>query len=347
MMRCMDCCAVRFVIAGAVLLLGVQGAAGQVTDAVAAAVEGEAWVQPRTAWGDPDLQGIWNNTAWNATPLEFQTAEDIAETEAARRARPRLPGAASVGYDGDIWGEGARANRSTPPIDLTHLIVDPANGKLPPLTPDARQRWDARREARRGLSQDEPRPGAWVEDVTVWMRCISRGLPDAMFPRLYNNVYHILQIPGYVVIVYEMIHDARIIPLDGGSHLPANMRQWLGDSRGRWEGDTLVVETKNFVGYEFSLIPHGGGGGGTYRGASRTLNLTERFTRVSDEFIDYRFTVDDPGLYTAPWTGAVPLTTIDSPEGILEYACHEGNYAIVTALGGALARDAARQESAP
>ena len=346
-MCCRSLRAVRFAVAGAVLLMGAHGAAAQVTDAVAAAVGDEAWVHPRTAWGDPDLQGIWNNTAWNATPLEFQTAEDIAETERARRARPRLPGAASVGYDGDIWGEGARANRSTPPIDLTHLIVDPANGKLPPLTADAQQRWDARREARRGLSQDEPRPGAWVEDVTVWMRCISRGLPDAMFPRLYNNVYHILQTPGYVVIVYEMIHDARIIPIDGRPPLPTSMRQWLGDSRGRWEGDTLVVETKNFVGYEFSLIPHGGGGSGTYRGAGRALNLTERFTRVSDEFIDYRFTVNDPNLYTAPWTGAVPLTTIESPEGILEYACHEGNYAIVTALGGALARDAAQQESAP
>ena len=335
--------AARFVIAAAVLLLGVQAAAAQaqVTDAVAAAVEDEAWVHPRTPWGDPDLQGIWNNTAWNATPLEFQTEEDIAETERRRRNRPRLPGAASVGYDGDIWGEGARAGRATPPIDMTHLIVEPASGKLPALTPEAQQRWDARREARRGLSQDEPRPGAWVEDVTVWMRCISRGLPDAMFPRLYNNVYHFLQIPGYVVIVYEMIHDARIIPLGGESHLPAHMRQWLGDSRGRWEGDTLVVETENFVGHEFGLIPHGGGGAGTYRGGSRALKLTERFTRVSDEFIDYRFTVDDPYLYTAPWTGAVPLTTIESPEGILEYACHEGNYAIVTALGGALARDAA------
>ena len=113
-------------------------------------------------------------------------------------------------------------------------------------------------------------------------------------------------------------------------------------SRGRWEGDTLVVETENFVGQEFGLLPHGGGGAGTYRGAGRALKLTERFTRVSDEFIDYRFTVDDPSLYTAPWTGAIPLTTIGSPEGILEYACHEGNYAIVNALGVALARDAAR-----
>ena len=338
-MSCRHRCAVRVVVAGVVLLLGVHGATGQVTDAVGAAVKDETWEQPRTPWGDPDLQGIWNNTPWNATPLELQTEEDIAETERRRRNRPRLPGAASLTYDWDVWGEGARAG-ATPPIDVTHFIVEPVNGKLPPLTPDAQQRWDAWQEARRGLSLDEPRPGAWVEDVTVWMRCISRGLPDAMFPRIANNVYHFLQVPGYVVIVYEMIHEARIIPVDGRSHLPPHMRQWLGDSVGRWEGDTLVVETTNFVGNEFSLIPHGGGGSGTYRGASSALNLTERFTRVSDEFIEYRFTVDDPDLYTEPWTGAIPLTTIGSPGGILEYACHEGNYAMVNALGVALARDA-------
>ena len=342
-MSCRRLCVVRLLFASAVLLPGAHGAAGQVTEAVAAAVAGQAWEHPRTPWGDPDLQGIWNNTAWNGTPLEHQTEEDVAETERRRRNRPDAPGIQDLAYNFDVWGEGVRANRSTPPIDLTHLIIDPADGKLPALTPDAQRRLDLRREARRGLSPDEPRPGRWVDDVTVWMRCISRGLPDAMFPRLYNNVYHFLQIPGYVVIVYEMIHDARIIPLDGGEHLPEHMRQWLGDSRGRWDGDTLVVETKNFVGNEFSLLPHGGGGAGTYHGASRTLNLTERFTRVSDEFIDYQFTVDDPGLYTTPWTGAVPLTTIESPGGILEYACHEGNYAIVTVLRGALARDAALQ----
>ena len=142
--------AVRFLIAGTVLLLGVHGAGGQVTDAVAVAVKDKAWDQLRTAWGDPDLQGIWNNTAWNATPLEYQTEEDIAETERRRRDRPKLPGAAGLAYDGDIWGEGARAGRATPPIDVTHLIIEPAGGKLPPLTTDAQQRWTARQEARRG-----------------------------------------------------------------------------------------------------------------------------------------------------------------------------------------------------
>ena len=338
---------VRFLATGAVLLLGVGAAVGQTTSAVAAATAGEAWSQRRTPWGDPDLQGIWNNTAWNAVPLERQTEDDLRERERRREAsRSALSGARGLAYDTNVWGEGVRAGRTTPPIELTHILIDPADGKLPPLTPEAQQRWDAREEARRGLTQDEPRPGAWVEDMTVWMRCISRGLPDAMFPRLYNNNYHILQVPGYVVILYEMIHDARVIPLDGRPHLPQDVGQWMGDSRGYWEGNTLVVETTNFVGNEFSLIPHGGGGSGSYRGASGALHLTERFTRVSDEFIDYQFTVDDPKLYTRPWTGAVPLTTIESPEGILGYACHEGNYSIVGALRGALARDAAPESKA-
>ena len=332
---------VRVLLAtGTVLLLGVGAAAAQTVSAVALATEAEGWTHPRTPWGDPDLQGIWNNTAWNAVPLERQTEEDRAERARQREVRSRaLPGARGLAYDTNIWGEGVRAGWASSPIEVTHILMDPPDGKLPPLTPEAQKKWDVREEAREGLSQDEPRPGAWVEDVTVWMRCISRGLPDAMFPRLYNNNYLILQAAGYVVILYEMIHDARVIPLDGRPHLPQGVRQWMGDSRGYWEGNTLVVESRSFVGNEFSLIPHGGGGGGTYRGASRELQLTERFTRVADEYIDYQFTVDDPGLYTRPWTGAVPLTTIDSPKGIFEYACHEGNYSLESALSGALARD--------
>lgn len=322
---------------GATLLLGLGPAAAQPTGALEAAVE-EGWNHPRTPWGDPDLQGLWNNTAWNATPLQRQTEEDLREIERRRAAAARARG---LGYDTGIWGEGVRGGRSRPPIEIGHIVVDPPDGRLPPLTPDARARLDARREARRGLSRDEPRPGAWVEDVTVWMRCISRGLPDAMFPRLYNNNYNIMQTPDYVVIYYEMIHNARIIPLDGRPPLPDHLRQWNGDARAHWDGDTLVVETARFVGYEFNLIPHGGGGAGTYSGASRELRLTERFTRISDDFIEYEFTIDDPALYTRPWTGVIPLTTIDSPETILEYACHEGNYSIVGALSGALARDAA------
>ena len=327
----------RNLFVDAALALGVGSATGQPTGPLEAAIE-EGWTQPRTSWGAPDLQGIWNNTAWNAPPLQRQTEEDLREIERRRAAFARS-GARGLGYDIGVWGEGVRGGRSQPPIELSHLVVDPADGRLPPLTPEAQARLNARREARRGLSMDEPRPGAWVEDVTVWMRCISRGLPDAMFPRLYNNNYNIMQTRDYIVIYYEMIHDARIIPLDGRPGLPEDFRQWNGDARAHWDGDTLVIETARFVGQEFNLIPHGGGGAGTYSGASKELRLTERFTRLSDDFIEYEFTIDDPGLYTRPWTGVIPLTTIESPDSIIEYACHEGNYSIVGALSGALARD--------
>ncbi len=332
----------RTLLVIAALIAGVGAATAQPTGPLEAAVD-EGWNQPQTSWGDPDLQGIWNNTAWNATPLQRQTQEELDEIERRRAARARS-GNRGLGYDIGVWGEGVRGGRSRPPIELSHIVVDPSDGRIPALTPDAQARLDARREARRGLSMDEPRPGAWVEDVTVWMRCISRGLPDAMFPRLYNNNYNIMQTPDHVVIYYEMIHDARIIPLDGRPGLPDDIRQWNGDARAHWDDDTLVVETTGFVGQEFNLIPHGGGASGTYSGASGELRLTERFTRLSDDFIEYEFTIDDPSLYTRPWSGVIPLTTIGSPDTIIEYACHEGNYSIVGALSGALARDRAASQ---
>lgn len=319
-------------------LLGAAPAAGQAPVAKSDSSRTGAWTHPRTPWGDPDLQGIWNNTVLNAVPLERQDPAVVSERQ-RRAASAEARRAAGLGYDSHVWGEGARAGRADQQVTLTHLIVDPPDGKLPPLTPEGQKRADARTAARRGLSLDEPRPGGGVEDITLWVRCISRGLPDAIFPRLYNNHYQILQVPGYVVILYEMIHDARIIPVDGRPHLPAAIRQWMGDSRGRWEGNSLVIETTNFIGNEFSLIPHGGGGNGTYLGAGASLRLIERFARLDASNMDYRFTLDDPKLYTRPWTAAIPLTTSGSPSGILEYACHEGNHSIENILSGAFARD--------
>jgi hypothetical protein len=326
----------------AVMWLASVPAADQATTAKPrAAAEGKKWTLPRTSWGDPDLQGMWNNTAANAVPLEAQDEAILRERQRQREARSGA-GVPTTGPP-DHWGEGARAGAAG--VALTHLLVDPPDGKLPPLTPEAQKRWVARSEARQGSGADEPTPGGWVEDLHVWVRCITRGLPDAMFPRLYNNNYQIVQTPEYVAILYEMIHDARIIPLDGRPHLPQNVRQWLGDPRGHWEGDTLVVDTTNFRGYEFNLIPHGGGGYGSYLGAGGTLHLVERFTRIDAETIEYRFTVDDPMLYTRPWTGVIPLTTKGSPEQTLEYACHEGNYGIVNILTAARAKDRAAQEA--
>jgi len=167
--------------------------------------------------------------------------------------------------------------------------------------------------------------------MSTWDRCITRGIPGAMFPAGYNNAYEIVQLPGLVIIHYEMIHNVRVIPLDGRPHLPANIRQWDGDPRGHWEGNTLVVETTNYHdkirANSFNCCP----------GAGEHLQVVERFTRVADEAIDYRYTVDDPATYTRPWTASVPMTKIQGP--LFEYACHEGNYAMVDMLSGARARE--------
>ena len=296
---------------------------------------------PRTPWGDPDLQGIWNNTEMIGVPLEAQDEQALRERQNSARASGEIVIAPPDHWLDGARTEGARVRKS--------LIVDPPDGRLPPLTPEAQMRWEAKARARQGVGTDEPRPGYWVDDLHLWVRCITRGLPDAIFPRAYNNNYQIVQTPEYLVILYEMIHDARIIPLDGRPHLPDNVRQLMGDSRGRWEGATLVVETTNFSSMtESNLIPNGGGGwgSGTYRGAGETLHRVERFTRVAADRIEYRATLNDPKLYTRPWTVAFPLTTRDSPDRILEYACHEGNYGVKHILLAAVARDKAAEQAA-
>jgi hypothetical protein len=180
--------------------------------------------------------------------------------------------------------------------------------------------------------------------MSVWDRCITRGVPGSMFPAGYNNAYQILQVPGYVVILYEMIHDARIIPLDGRPHLPSGIRLWMGDSRGRWEGDTLVVETANFLDRGWIATSSAAG---RMKGVptSDALHVVERFTRVDAETIEYEVTIEDPNVYTRPWTVAMPLTR-DPGYQIFEYACHEGNRAVENVLGGARAQEKAAEESA-
>jgi hypothetical protein len=201
-------------------------------------------------------------------------------------------------------------------------VIDPSDGRVPPLT-DAAQRRAA--EARQGRG-----PADSPEDRSAFERCISRGLPGAMLPGFYNHNYQIIQTRDYVVINVEMIHDARIIPLTTRNGAPAAIRNWLGSSRGRWEGDTLVVETTNFNDKirEQSLIAYSSG---------ENLRLTERFTRTGSGSIDYEFTVEDPAFYTRTWTAAVPMVQIDGP--IFEYACHEGNYAMGGILRGARAEE--------
>ena len=304
--------------------LGVLGAAAA-----------EAQQETRTAWGDPDLQGVF--TFSTITPLQrpddvagraVLTAEEAAsfEAETARQRVDRPPRAGDTGTYNRFWvdyGTQVVGDRAT------SLITDPPDGKLPPLTAAAQARTDAQRAA-------AGQPPAGHEDLSITDRCImgfNSGPP--FVPSAYNNTVQILQTPDHVVILNEMIHDARIVPLDGRPHVGARLRQWMGNARGRWEGDTLVVETTNF---SSSRDMTRGVNIWRYtnpRGAVATERVVERFTRAGDGTLRYEFTVDDPGTWTRPWTATFPLVGIDGE--VFEYACHEGNYSAANILAGARA----------
>ncbi len=285
---------------------------------------------PRTPWGDPDLQGLWTNAT--VTPFErpanlsgkaVLTQEEAAEferqTNQARDADNRGGGTeADLGraYNQFWYDRGTKVVGTR----RTSLVTDPPDGRVPALTPAAQSRAEARANARRRSPADGPEDRSLVERCILWP---TAGPP--MVPAGYNNNYQILQAPGYVAILIEMIHDVRIIPLDGRPHAPQGIRQWMGDSRGRWDGSTLVVTTTNFTDKT------------TYRGSSANLKIVERFTRVDRDTLDYQFTIDDPESFTRSWTAAVPMTKTDGP--IFEYACHEGNYGMTNLLKGARAED--------
>ena len=296
---------------------------------------------PRTAWGAPDLQGVWDFRT--LTPFErpadlenkdVYTAEEVAEFEARRNAEiagrdDRVP-ADIVGNYNQFWFDAGATAVAT---NRTSLVIDPPNGRLPPLTDAAEKRLMARRQARAGVTRHEPTPGGWVEDLGSGMfavRCIlgfNSGPP--MTPAGYNQNVQVFQTEDHVVLHNEMVHSARIVPLDGRGHLDAGIRQWMGDSRGYWDGDTLVVETANFL-RETSFR----------NGLSdANLHLTERFTRVSPTTLMYEVTVDDPTAWIQPWTYQIPMQKSDQP--LYEYACHEGNYGLYNILAGAREREAA------
>jgi hypothetical protein len=217
------------------------------------------------------------------------------------------------------------------------LIIDPPDGRIPALAPEAKKRQAEVAEARRGVEADVPRPGAWVEDVPISVRCIvgfNSGPP--MYPAAYNNNAQIFQTRDYVAIYNEMGPSSRIVPLDGRPHLPSHMRQWLGDSRGRWEGETLVVETTNFL--RETAFGRYAGSVGRLGGSGPNIHLIERFTRVDPDTLLYQVTVTDPTTWVRPWTYAIPMRK--STEAIYEYACHEGNYGLENILKGAALRDA-------
>jgi hypothetical protein len=293
----------------------------------------QPWTPSHTAWGDPDLQGIWDNHS--ITPLErpaqfagreFLTPQEVAELEKKARdentdeARFENPERDVEAAYNDFWWDRATSVVKT---HRTSLIVDPPDGRLPPLIPAARDRQgetELQRRPLRATGGFEAGRGAdsWF-DRSLWERCITQGLPR-ISSVAYNSNIQIVQSPGQVVILYEMIHEARIIPVDGSPHLDARVRLWLGDSRGHWEGNTLVVDTTNFTDKT------------NFRGSASGLQMIERFTRLDPETLNYEVTFDDPSTWTKPWKVAIPWRT--SRGKIYEYACHEGNYGMIGILGG-------------
>ena len=316
---------------------------------VPASAQTQGAAAPRTPWGQPDLQGVWDfrtitpmQRPDNLAGTEFLTEEEAANLEQAAVDRDtRLAGRAAqrttAGGSVDRGTGGAPGSYNNFWLDRgtrivgtrrTSLIVDPPDGRIPPLTSEGQRRADDRREYLRAHPAD-----SWV-DVNSAVRCIvgfNAGPP--MEPRAYNNHMQLFQTPDHVVILNEMIHDARIIPLGTRSGFPEGVLQWMGDSRGRWEGNTLVVDTTNF--YDKNSFTN-------RYGATSHMRLVERFTRVDADTLLYEFTVEDPGTWTRPWTVEVPMAS--SEDKLWEFACHEGNYGMDGILAGRRAeeRQAAR-----
>ena len=305
---------------------------------------------PRTPWGQPDIQGIWDFRT--ITPLErptaladkeFLTTEEAANLEQEtvdrnerllQRDARRTEATASVdlgedgapGFYNNFWLDGG-----TTSTGRTSLVIDPPNGRIPPLTAEAQQAV----EARRAYLRDHP-ADSWLDRNTSDRCIVGFNAGPPITPLGYNQNVQVFQTPDRVVLVTEMVHTPRVVPLDGRPALNSDIRQWSGDSRGHWEGDTLVVETANFKD-ERRWIPLGTAPAGT--GSSANMTLVERFTRVDVDTLEYTFTVTDPEIWTSPWTASQPMRRTDIP--MFEYACHEGNYSMEGILAGARAEEKA------
>ncbi len=347
------------IVFAAALPLGAQTPAALKPSAGAT---GKSWSSPKTPWGDPDLQGTWTSDDTWGVPMErpvsygdrlYLTEDELkAREQAVERSKERIehpsdenhspakrqldaaakgetaaPAAGAFGRGVDAapvpgqFGEYARRASKQ-----TSQIVDPPNGRMPELTAEGKAKQAAAR-ALRGKT-----PETWT-DWSIYDRCITRGVAGSIIPVIYGNGLEIVQTPGYVAIRYEMVHDTRIIPTDGRAHLPPSVRSYMGDPVGHWEGNTLVVETTNFND-KMGVGPNGGG-----IADSEDTKLTERFTRVADNTINYELTVDDPKIYTAKWKIAFPITHEPGYQ-LFEYACHEGNMAMRNMITGTLAEEA-------
>ncbi len=300
----------------------------------------KAWTPPRTPWGDPDLQGIWNDAT--STPLQRPgkyAGKDVLTDEEAPGFeeelkhdlnRDRRDGGNAVDVNrayNEHWMDAKRLKATAD--KRTSLIVDPSDGRIPPLvnvSPEVQQKRAERAEANRRFLDGMPHS---VADMSLPVRCVIRTDSPPYLPTIYNNTFMIFQSPGYVVIAPEMIHSARVIPVDGRQHINQNLHQWLGDSRGRWDGTTLVVETTNFRRDD----------GVTFQNTNpATFKITERFTRGDADTINYTFTVEDPSTWVRPWTAMIPWNRTE--DQMYEYECHESNYDLVHLLAGARAREA-------
>src|SRR5215467_8144308 len=289
------------------------------------------WKAPRTPWGDPDLQGIWTGQAELGVPFErpaaFGTRQSLTDEEFAQRERQVQdqlksdsadfdPSTADISRAGQVgsatsppptWLERGQASRRS------SLVIDPPDGRIPATSPAGQRRLRAA-----GLGALDNGPFDGPENMGLYQRCITRGVPGAMFPAIYNANTRIVQGPGFVAITYEMIHETRIVPTTARPHLNCDLREYLGDSRGHWEGDTLVIDVTNFNAQD------------DYRGSGAGLHLVERYTRTADGGLRYDVTVEDPDTWARPWTAALDLRP--QPAGLFEYACHEGNYAMKNML---------------
>jgi hypothetical protein len=293
------------------------------------------YTAPLTPWGDPDLQGVWSFNDDVSTPFErpndLGVKDELEDEELAallkERERRNIERAPTIGGEtgaGPVhWYEFWNSTSTRP-----SRVIDPPDGRVPALTPAAQARQAALAAARRGRGPAD----SWL-DRNLSDRCLGRGVPGTIVtPASYGNILRITQAPGYVAIVHEMVHDTRIIPLDGRPHLGQGLQQFMGDPRGRWEGDTLVVEVTNFTDKV------------DFRGSRETLRLVERYRRVAGNQVSYEVTVNDPVTFTRPWTVAVPLKSDPSQPDVFEYACHEGNYAMRNILSAARAEERAAAE---
>ena len=321
------------VVVGAVAAPEAQQAAAR---AVIRSATAKPYVPPRTPWGDPDIQGDYTNKDENGIPMERpgnlsgkqlgevedeELAELIKERNQRAEANAAGIGGRETGAGPTHWYEhyGAKNSRAW-------MVIDPAEGVIPAQTPAAQKRIAARAGGRGGRAGGEGgRADSWL-DRSFYDRCITRGFPGSMMPAIYGNAYDITQAPGLVAIRYEMIHETRIIPLDNSAR--TGLLSHMGEARGRWEGNTLVVETTNFD-------PRT-----AYRNGSSTMKLTERFTPTAPGVIEWQMTVEDPETWVRPWTFAMRLTS-DPEQQYFEYACHEGNYAMRNILSAARAEEAA------